>query len=498
MVKRTVSEADLARLKREREDADRGYNEALTGLDAVRLRDAPEFPHPPPPPDEAVVTPINLQWQVLAARPQLPPGWRGRLAAFVWSVIEPVVTAQQGFNGALVDHLNRNIQPQRETARSIETTIAVLRFAVDRLMAFELHVMAFLQRMTPYIDSKDHEFAALARRIIEDAQTEIERLDRTVRGLAAGLAGVSDDGLKRWESMLTRDQRYDGRIEEVRAGVAVAQQQLVALRREFERVSAGQGVSPANVEPGGGREALPAASTPSSNVKDWQYVGFEDLFRGSRDEIRQRLAGYAPLFDGRANVLDVGCGRGEFLDLLNGRGVSARGIDLNHEMVEVCRAGGLDVAEADALSYLSSLPDASLGGLLAAQVVEHLEPSYLLRFLDQAQRVLQPGSPIVLETINVACWLAFFQSYIRDLTHARPLHPDTLRYLVTASGFVEAEVRFAAAVEPANRLQPTPHAARHQGGEAMIALADAFDTNVERLNSLMFTHLDYAVIAKRP
>jgi ATP synthase F1 delta subunit len=103
---------------------------------------------------------------------------------------------------------------------------------------------------------------------------------------------------------------------------------------------------------------------------------------GSTETIRARLESYLPYFDGASDVLDVGCGRGEFLDLLQARGVTGRGLDLNHEMVEVCRARGLDVAEGDVVSYLESLPDASLGGLFAAQVVEHLQPGYLLRFLE--------------------------------------------------------------------------------------------------------------------
>ena len=122
-------------------------------------------------------------------------------------------------------------------------------------------------------------------------------------------------------------------------------------------------------------------------------------------------------------MLDVGCGRGEFLQLLREHGISGRGVDLNHEMVAECRAAGLEAEEADAVSYMTGLPDGSLGGLMAAQVVEHLEPDYLLRLLDEAFRVLRPDSPIALETINVTSWSAFFTSYLRDLTHVRPDPP---------------------------------------------------------------------------
>ena len=85
-------------------------------------------------------------------------------------------------------------------------------------------------------------------------------------------------------------------------------------------------------------------------------------------------------------------------------------------MVKTCKEKGLDATGADALDYLRALPDGSLGGLLAAQVVEHLPPSYLMTLLDVAFLKLRSGAPIVLETINPACWFAFFESYIRDIT----------------------------------------------------------------------------------
>jgi SAM-dependent methyltransferase len=211
--------------------------------------------------------------------------------------------------------------------------------------------------------------------------------------------------------------------------------------------------------------------------------------------IRARLESYLPLFEGRTGILDVGCGRGEFLDLLAARGITARGIDLNHEMAEACRSRGLDVTEADAVGYLSSLPDGSLGGIFSAQVVEHLQPGYLLRFLELAFHKLSPGGRLVLETLNPACWVAFFESYIRDITHVWPLHPDTLKYLVVASGFTTARVEFRSPVPDEDRLQPIAVA---EGAPAAVAdLAEAFNGNVEKLNARMFTFLDYAVIGDK-
>src|SRR6267142_2610073 len=201
-------------------------------------------------------------------------------------------------------------------------------------------------------------------------------------------------------------------------------------------------------------QADPGPAPPSQfdDLDSHKYVGFEDQFRGSPEDIRRRVEEYLPIFSGitdqgsgiGGDVLDIGCGRGEFLDLLREHGIRARGVDVNPAMVEVCRGKGLEAETADALAYLRGLPDASLGGLFAAQVVEHLEPRYLARLLDAAFEKLRPGAPIVLETINPACWFAFFESYIRDLTHVRPVHPDTLKYLLIATGFQHVEIRYRA------------------------------------------------------
>src|SRR5204863_7761238 len=145
----------------------------------------------------------------------------------------------------------------------------------------------------------------------------------------------------------------------------------------------------------------PGPSSQFDDLDSHKYVGFEDQFRGSPEEIRRRVEEYLPIFSAVRDrgsgigdrgsgirdqgpgtggaVLDVGCGRGEFLELMRERGVGARGIDVNGAMVEVCRGKGLQAETADALTYLRGLPDASLGGLFAAQVVEHLEPRYLMR-----------------------------------------------------------------------------------------------------------------------
>lgn len=239
----------------------------------------------------------------------------------------------------------------------------------------------------------------------------------------------------------------------------------------------------------------------SGDATDRLYVGFEDRFRGSIDEIRDKQRMHVPLFAGARDVLDIGCGRGEFLALLKTAGISARGIDLNAEMVAAARARGLEAVAADALAHLESLPDASLGGIMSSQVIEHLTPSYLVTLLPVALKKLRPGAPIVLETINPACWLAFFSSYLRDFTHVWPVHPETLQYLLQASGFARVELRYSEQAPDSVRMRGVDPASftglDAATSTAVTALANAYNANATILNSLLFTYMDYSAVGYR-
>lgn len=469
-------EAVLRRLARERDEADERYNTALTMLDQVPLR-TPRLPAPPPHYDEHQITPLNQACDVLVTPPVLG-GLKGRLAAFVWRLIGPTLQKQAAFNSIVVDHINRNVLAHRGAHDFAAGTAAAVHAHMDDVQAFRARLMLYLQQITPFVDTKDRDTGGRAL-IVNSA-----------------VNALADDVMKRQESMAVREARLEARLAELAAAqdqlrtlAGVAQHAALAAKREMERLlSTPDGPAP-NSQETPDTHGPTNADRLAAALDSYKYVEFENQFRGSQEAIRARLESYLPYFDNASDVLDVGCGRGEFLDLLQSRGVKARGLDVNHEMVEVCRARGLDVTEQDAVSYLQGLPDRSLGGLFAAQVVEHLKPDYLLRFLELAHHKLRPGSPIVLETLNPACWVAFFESYIRDITHAWPLHPDTLRYLVLASGFSSARIEYRSPVPPQDRLQPIAPA---DGGTS--DLAETFNANVEKLNARMFTYMDYAIV----
>jgi SAM-dependent methyltransferase len=233
------------------------------------------------------------------------------------------------------------------------------------------------------------------------------------------------------------------------------------------------------------RERAPAAATPSAApvapapavVPD--YFAFESRMRGSTESIRDRQRPYVDDFRGAAPVLDVGCGRGEFLVLLREAGIEARGVDLDADMVAYARGEGLAVEPADAVEYLRGLEDGSLGGIFAAQLVEHLPAPTLVRLLDLAAAKLRPGGLLVAETINPLSPLAL-RNYYADLTHAQPLVPETLELLARQAGFGSVELRYLNA--PEERLA--------EPDDPVIA------ANVSRLNELLFGPLDYAIVAR--
>jgi O-antigen chain-terminating methyltransferase len=324
----------------------------------------------------------------------------------------------------------------------------------------------------------------------EHFNASVVQFVNTLNEAAGPALGALDDVERHREALAARERRMEGEMarmraehDELRTALGVLRQSNHGLAREIERLR--EGVPSATPAP----PALPAPPAPVAALSH-KYVGFEDQFRGAPEEIRARLVPYADLFAGGSEVLDIGCGRGEFLALLAERGVSARGIDVNESMVEVCRQQGLAAAREDALTYLRAQPPASLGGLLAAQVVEHLDPAYLTNLLDAAWAALRPGSVVVIETINPACWFAFFESYIRDITHVRPLHPETLKYLLLASGFEQVEIRYRSPYPEHEKLQRVAEAALGDSAEVLNA-------NAEKINRLLFTYLDYAAIARR-
>ena len=178
------------------------------------------------------------------------------------------------------------------------------------------------------------------------------------------------------------------------------------------------------------------------------YVAFEDEFRGSREDIYERLKVYIPVLEAanigceESLILDVGCGRGEWLELLNSFGYKAKGIDINRIMLEQCAIKGLEVTEADAIDYLKSLPDESLSGVTGFHIIEHLSFEILIKLFDEIVRVLRPSGILIFETPNARNILVGSGDFYRDPTHKNPIHPDTISFIARSRGLINSESYF--------------------------------------------------------
>jgi O-antigen chain-terminating methyltransferase len=229
-------------------------------------------------------------------------------------------------------------------------------------------------------------------------------------------------------------------------------------------------------------------------MADRHYLELERRHRGTPAEIRDRLAVYVPLFAGKRDVVDLGCGRGEALTLLGEQGLAAAGVDESPEMVRRCREQGLDATVGDALGFLRARPAASLDGVVSFHVVEHLPAATLEPLVREAWRVLRPGGCLVLETPNPLSITVAASNFWRDPSHLRPLHPDALRLCCEQAGFDAVEIRFLHPFASADRLPEIDLAGLDGEGRE---IAHRVNLLRDRLDQALYGYQDYAVIARK-
>jgi SAM-dependent methyltransferase len=211
---------------------------------------------------------------------------------------------------------------------------------------------------------------------------------------------------------------------------------------------------------------------------------FEDEFRGSREQLLAQYDDLAGRLDGCSPVLDLGCGRGEFLELLGKHGVQARGVELDPTLVDAAQRRGLDVSHGDGLAALAATMDESLGGVVLIQVVEHLTPQQTLDLVALCREKLARGGKVIVETVNPQSLYVFAHPFYLDPTHVRPVHPAYLTFLFREAGF-EVTIDWRSP-PPADDILADDS-----------SLGPVERANVERLNRLLYAPQDYAIIATR-
>lgn len=242
-------------------------------------------------------------------------------------------------------------------------------------------------------------------------------------------AGSSAVEANRMESLTSRLCECEAQLEQTLRRLRDAEASVKTLESRLEACEA----------------RLPCAG---SVLSETGYLEFENRFRGPRNEIKKRQSQYAHLFHGRKMVLDLGCGRGEFLRLMQECGVPALGVDVSRRMVDECLAAGAEAYCADVFDYMASIGSDAVDGVFCSQVIEHMTPAQIWRMVSLCYDKLAAGGVIVVETVNPSCPAALGEFFL-DPTHVRPVPARMLTFLMAQAGFDHAVYRFSAATSGA-------------------------------------------------
>ena len=407
--------------------------------------------------------------------------------------------AQQAFNAKVVQTLNGAVDLiDAELARLRQETGTHLQKFQTQLDSFQTQLTAFQGQFDLYqtqltafqgqFDSFQAQLTTFQAKI-SDFQTLLEAFQTHIdvfQKHANSLQKYFDDRLEQIEPRLIAFELMIWTFDRRKEAMEIEQ---ILLNQKFEQLAAvmrlRQGEQPASAP------ALPSLE----RQEDFRYVVFENLHRGDEQDIKRRMSDYVPYFTGCSHVLDIGCARGEFLELLREHGINARGIDLNENMLAYCRKKGLQVESADAFAHLDTLDDAALDGIFLAHLAEHFAPQDLYRLLQRCFQKLAHHRYLIVETPNPCSLYALSHHFYKDMTHRNPLHPETLEHLIKSAGFQEVTIEYKNPFPPQKALQELR---LEQAQDAELrACGEQINQHVKQLNALLYGHLDYAIIAKK-
>jgi O-antigen chain-terminating methyltransferase len=311
-----------------------------------------------------------------------------------------------------------------------------------------------------------------------------ERLARLEATLQEGLAEV----VRHHDALYARlDAKVDSHRADAREMLAWARSALLAA----------DGGAAASDAASGGAAERPVAPAPvlARAFAERGYLEFERRYRGTEEEIAERVASYLPHLAGASPLLDLGCGRGEALRVFAGAGLVVRGVDSSAQMVAQCRAQGLDVVEGDLLSHLQAAPRESLGAVVSFHVVEHLPAVVLERLVALAWAALRPGGVLLIETPSPLSVVVGARNFWLDPTHQRPVHPGYLQELARQQGFDDLEV---VELHPFAAGERLPEISLDELPPELHPLADRVNRLRDRLDDLLYGFQDYGLVARKP
>src|SRR5579875_78577 len=391
-----------------------------------------------------------------------------RAAETVAGLLAPITRRQSEYNAAntrLITHLNSEIEAMQ--ARFKELAESGIRQAEES----QRHIQVLMRGLTKsYTDDLAAHAQTLAdlRRRLDASEGRLSVFEHRQREIG--------DRVQSFDELREILVKSRGHLDELR----LIRQRLLRLERRLRHLLAGQ-PSP------DGAVSLPSASSYQS-LSGMDYVAFEDRVRDSQT-VKEKQRRYLKYFAGKSTVIDAGCGKGEFLELLHAAGIDAKGLDLNLDMTLECREKGLEVEHCDAIEYLARQPDASVGGIFSAQVIEHLTSAQLSAMIALSWRKLKPGGVVVLETLNPESIFVQYRWFWMDPSHVRLVHPQTLQFMLESTGFSDVACEF---LSPPHEGIPLPPL--HTGANGSL---DEFNQATDYLNKLLYGPWEYAMIGTK-
>ncbi|MCX7848134.1 MAG: methyltransferase domain-containing protein [bacterium] len=409
---------------------------------------------------------------------------------------------------AIVASLHQTDKRLEELARHYDALVSFAPLAqahAQRLQTLEQETALFRERIRA-LGQREDELAVEIARLQESASRfaqiaeELERLKGQCNRVVEELGGVRK-ALESCESSVTRIRSA---YEEEARGVAARMQEVQSLATELRvtveehlnraagiltRISrARRGQQRANQMSGEG-ELVEGARTVALLPSASAYQAYEESQRGSEELVYTRLRAYVPWLQraplgGEAVILDLGSGRGEFLELLRDAGLTGYGVDINPLAVQHARAKGLDVREEDLFDALRKVKPHSLAAITAFHVIEHFPFHAICQMIALARRALLPGGLLLMETPNVFNLQVAASDFYKDPTHVRPVHPVTLDLWLRYHGFSETHIEF---------VHPFPRSEQLEVTQAIKP--EVLRRNLKRVNELLYGYRDCAIIA---
>ena len=407
---------------------------------------------------------------------EVPTKWPDKLNRFPFNISKRlqrfflklhgfIFKKQRVVNFALIQALRESLVQNQQLIDQVNALQSQLNEMSDRFTAIEEPITGIENRLTAteeQLQGMSDRFTATEERLVATQKQVNELGNRTI---------ATDERVSEICGHFTATEERQIRNDNYLKNDLAQQKRLINLFLEEARKRLPEPFS---------QEQLQTFTDEEHHSLDAFYAAFENQFRGTREETHNKLKVYLPLIEEakvgtqEAPILDIGCGRGEWLELMREHGDVARGIDINRVTLDECRARGLEVREKDAIAYLRSLPDASLGAVTGFHIIEHLPFEMLVELFTETARVLKPGGLVIFETPNPQNVIVGSYTFYLDPTHRHPLPSALVKFLAEFQGLYQVRIM---------NLHPRAEQARVESSEL-----------AERFNNYFYSSQDYSIV----